>query len=726
MRFRWLLLSACVVLSMAWAQREQKLDSSLDPNQITWQEAKQQVKLYWCTNEIAVFPQSPDDTSLLARIAPAFAGDAEVVEKQGSVWILRSSERLAREAHADKVRSLRRQPGIKYAGPVFYEAVDKHVFSARVPTGRLIVRYLDNLSDPQIAEIETTHTLSRAQKLNFINGCIYSLDDSWEAIRLANALSALPHVVYAYPDCWRKMQTRSRATPDDPLFADQWHLKNTGQSGGTPNEDIAGGLIETVWDSYKGEGVVVSLVDDGVEIGHEDLTANMYAGRHHDYLDDDGDPTRGAHGTCCAGIVAARGFNGLGVCGIAPLCKLIGIALLGAGSDINNAEALYARNADVVDISSNSWGPPDASGYLRGPGPLTADALEAGIKLGRNGKGIIYCWACGNGGNNDNANYDGYVNSRYTIGVAASDFMGRRAVYSEKGADVIISAPSKYDFFTSPMPPPGILTVDRTGSDGYNPNPVAVPADPNYIASFNGTSAACPVAAGCITLLLQSNPNLTWRDVQNILIDSADQVNPGDSDWTLNGAGRHINHKYGFGRINVYRAIQLAKDWKNLPPEIIESASASPMLPIPDNNPAWVESTVTLEKSLTVEHVEVVFSASDHTYWPDLQVELVSPSGTVSVLAETMGVTPNSPAYNQWKFLSVRHWGENARGTWKLRVSDRGTPDTGTFQSWTLNVYGIYAKRNTTGNGSGGGCGATGLEFLLFLLVCAACRRCRK
>lgn len=715
-----------IAFSWAWPQ-EQPIDPSLDPQQVSWQEAKLSIKMYVCLNEVAIFPQQVDDTALLAQLSPLFARDAETIEKQGIAWILRSSERSSREALNDKIATLRRQSGVKYAGPVMYENAHKHAFSMRVPNGQLIVRYLDNLSESQIADIETSLTLSRLQRLKFVNGCIYQASDTWEAIRLAKALAALTQVVYAYPDCWRKAHTKSRATPDDPIFAQQWHLKNTGQGGGTPNEDVALGQIESVWDTYKGENMVIAIVDDGLEIAHEDLQANVIPGKSWDYVDNDTDPTRNEHGTCCAGCAAARGFNNLGVCGSAPYAGLIGHAILEADTDANEADALYTRNLDIIHVSSNSWGPWDYNpdpGYnfthLEAAGPLAHDAIAAGVIDGRNGKGVVYMWACGNG-EIENSNSDGYNNSRHVIAVAACDFKGIRAYYSEKGANVLIASPSQGN-----GPDPAIVTVDRTGTAGYNTAPA--PAG-NYAYDFNGTSAATPIAAGCVALVLQANPNLTWRDVQHILVRTAYQNDPGDSDWAVNGAGLHINHKYGFGRINVAAAIELAKTWNNVPGETMTSGSATPNLAIPDNDPTGVESTIAVTQGMTVEHVDVIFSAADHVHWTDLQIELFSPAGTRSVLAERLTIDhkPGTPLYEGWRFMSVRHWGENAAGTWKLVVKDLTAGNGGTLQAWTINIYGTYAKRDAgTNNGSGGGCGATGIEFLLFVLLCAIGRICSK
>lgn len=713
------LLLLSIFLSSAatlWAQNRQErtTDQSLEPTPIVWYEGKTPVTVFWSRNEIAIFPRRPSNAARLPVLLPLFAGDAQVIEEDSAVWVLRSRNLLSRDQLTDKTTILRNQDGVEHVGPVFYTNLQKEFDTVRIPTGKLIVRYQDNATEAAMEQLERQFSLVRSQSLSFAKGYLYQIGDTWETIRIANVLTTSSLVVYAYPDCWRKVRTRqSDATPNDPLYAQQWHLKNTGQGGGTPKADVALGELETVWESYRGQDRVIAVVDGGVEIGHEDLAPNVIEGRSYNYVDGTNDPTRGSHGTSCAGCAVARGFNEIGVSGTAPYARLIGYALLGNNTDANSADALYTRNSDIVEISSNSWGPADSKGILAAPGPLAMDALATGVTQGRSGRGIIYLWAGGNGGDKDNSNYDGYANSRYTIGVAACDFNGKRASYSEKGANIVVASPSQGDSKT-----PGIVTTDRTGAAGYDPG--------NYTFTFNGTSAATPIVSGCIALLLQSKLDLSWRDVQHILIRTADKTDPDDADWTTNAAGLAIDHKYGFGRINIQRAIQLARTWGTVPEAICVEAGASPNLPIPDKNTTGVESSVEIPQNLYIEHVEVVFSANDHTFWPDIQVELISPAGTKSILAEAINITPNTKAYDQWRFMSVRHWGERSAGTWKLIVKDLASPDTGTFQSWTLQIYGTKTVPYTPTLRYHPGCGTTGIEFLLFLGALALIRHYRR
>jgi len=457
---------------------------------------------------------------------------------------------------------------------------------------------------------------------------------------------------------------------NDPLFPDQWYLENKGQGGGLPGADTN---VAPAWSSgLSGKGVRIAIVDDGLEIGHEDLQANTRNEPHHDWVDDDDDPTAGEHGTSVAGIAAAQGNNDKGIVGAAPSAKLIGLRLLGASSDTNEAEALGYR-PDIVDLSSNSWGPADTGQLLAGPSPITQSAIVKGVTQGRNGKGTIYCWAGGNGGDNDNSNYDGYANLRYTIAVAASTNQGTRAYYSEKGANILINTPSSGGTLA-------VTTTDRSGFAGYDFG--------NYTDQFGGTSAASPLACGLIALLLEANPDLGWRDVQFILATTAYQNDPQDSDWETNGAGYPVNHKYGFGRIDIAAAVAAAKNWTPLGDEVSVSGTAEPNAPIPDNDPAGISSTIDITDDIQIESVEVIFSADDHPFWGDLDIRLISPSGTVSRLAESHDSGKNTATYSNWRFTSMRHLGESSQGTWTLSVRDLASGNVGTFQSWQLHIHG--------------------------------------
>ena len=473
--------------------------------------------------------------------------------------------------------------------------------------------------------------------------------------------------------------------PNDPLFSQQWHLRNTGQSGGTAGQDAN---VYPAWVAgYDGSGVVIAIVDDGLQHTHPDLQPKYRADLSYDFVDNDSNPMPTSvddHGTSVAGVAAAANEGTCGV-GAAYNAQLSGIRLTAGGlTDSKIANALNYR-MDANQIYNNSWGPPDSGdeeGFWTGL-PLTINALANGTQNGRGGRGTIHIWAGGNGRQaRDNVNRDLFANSRYTLAIGAMDHRGVQSWYSEPGAPLLVAAPSSGDGV-------GITTTDLLGTAGASAG--------NCTNSFGGTSSSAPLVAGVVGLMLDANPNLTWREVQWILARTAVQNDPtnqgADSDWTINGAGLPVNHAYGFGRVNAAAAVTMATTWSEpFGPELSYSAPLRTVnLAVPDNAPgAYVPGTFVLDsvyvpQDILIESVEVIFTAT-HAYRGDLEVRLVSPYGTESRLL----VTSNDLGanYSGWKMISLRHLDEGSEGTWTLRVADGYPQNAGVWNSWQLVIYG--------------------------------------
>ncbi|MFT7173575.1 MAG: subtilisin-like proprotein convertase family protein [Paracoccaceae bacterium] len=470
---------------------------------------------------------------------------------------------------------------------------------------------------------------------------------------------------------------KKRFVPNDPRYAHsgsnpryQWHLDNTGQNGATAGIDVN---ITTVWDTYQGSGILVGIVDDGLETSHPDLSANTNTAIDHDWNDatpDDPTPfnTIDDHGTACAGVAAGRGNNGIGGTGAAPQATLVGLRLIaGDVSDAEEAEAMNWRN-DLISIKSNSWGPFDNQGTLDAPGPLVKAALKSSVESGRGGLGTVHFWAAGNGYANDNVNYDAYASSIYTIAIGAVTDRGERSDYSEPGASKVVSAPSNGGR-------QGITTTTLVASGRYTDD-------------FGGTSSATPLAAGVCALILEANPALRWRDFQEILIRSAFKVRPADSGWKTNAAGIDFNHEFGAGMIDAQAAVTLATGWTNLPDqEEVTLASGPVTLAIPDDSSSGTSTTFDLSsaQALRVEHVTLTANIT-HARRGQLTLSLISPSGTESFL--TMPNTGTGANFSNWTMMTVHNWGENSQGIWTLKVVDSSAGRTGTLSNATLKVFG--------------------------------------
>jgi len=466
----------------------------------------------------------------------------------------------------------------------------------------------------------------------------------------------------------------ARLAPDDTEFAAQWHLENTGQTNGLPGEDAN---VTDTWDTYTGSGVVISVIDDGLDHEHSDLQPHYSALFSYDWCDDDGDPSPtgwNGHGTAVAGVAAAVGNNALDVTGVAFNATIAGSTLIACwASDATEADAL-SYESDDIDIYTNSWGPYDDGERLEGPGPLTLAAFESDAYNGREGLGNLITWAAGNGlGSNDDSNYDGYANSRFTIAVTAISHQGEQSSYAEPGANILVAAHSN-------GAGEGITTTDITGSGGYN-------SSGNVTHDFGGTSSATPLAAGVIALILDANENLTWRDVQHVLVNSARMNDASDSSWSVNGAGHDISHKYGFGAVDAGAAVSVAENWVNVGEELNATYGPyTPSLDIPDDDNSWSEVTAVVTDEYSLESVDVSVDIT-HSARGDLDIVLVSPLGTESWLAEAHGDDGND--YSDWMFSTVRHWDESSLGTWTLKVRDTSSSDNGTLDSWELILHGV-------------------------------------
>ncbi len=546
--------------------------------------------------------------------------------------------------------------------------------TSRLVTRDLIVR-LDGTETALLAENPGLALKSRPTHAP--GWIILRAADPFAALAALPRLRTAPGVVEATVALAR--QQIPRTLPNDPLISSQWHLKSSGSA--SPGIDVN---VESVWNfpgtGTRGSGICIGIVDDGLQQTHPDLAANVITGYGWDWNGNDHDPSPGPgdrHGTPCAGLAAARGNNSLGVSGAAPEATLAGMRLIAAPStDEQEAEAMVWKS-DLIHIKNNSWGPSDTGKLLEGPGPLTSAALEFATTTGRSGLGTIFVWAAGNGhAFGDNSNYDGYANSIFTIATAAIDSTGNATDYSEAGANIVVCAPSD-----GPPPALGITTTDLTGNAGYSAG--------DYTSIFGGTSAAAPLVSGVVALMLEKNPQLGWRDVQEILIHSATKVRPADSGWSTNGAGQHFHHRFGAGLVNATAAVAMADGWENLPPGESVSLIAGSAHAIPENQEAGVTVSFPITTNdLRVEHVTLTADIS-HTARGNLEITLTSPAGTISRLAEVHNDTNDD--FANWTFSSVRHWGESPEGEWTLRVADRspaGNTVGGTLQSATLRIFG--------------------------------------
>ncbi len=466
-----------------------------------------------------------------------------------------------------------------------------------------------------------------------------------EANMLAADLAADSRLSEVYIDM--QQPRADRALPTDPQFPNQWHLRNT-------QVTIADINVEPAWNAgYTGSSsITVGILEGGYRQQHGDLSANYNA-----TASQSGNQTS-THGTSCAGLVGAVANNGN--CGV-------GVAYTGRiseqfyGTSSQTATAFGFRN-DLNFIKSNSWGPAD-NGLITYLSSVERTAINNAVATGRGGKGTIFAWAAGNGGTADRCDYDPYASNRKTFAIGAIGDQDTRSSFNETGSSMLVVTPSSGNVRS-------IYTTTGTNA---------------CTSGFGGTSAACPIGAGCMALILQANSNLTWRDMQHVLINAARKCDPGNALWTVNGAGHDINYNYGFGAVDVWAAIQLAAGWTNVAAESsLTTGVVAVNTQIPDNNTTGVTRTVSAP-SFNVESVELVLNIT-MTYVGDLQVLVTSPSGTQSLLAAVRADPTDN--YVNYIFTSRRHWDEDAAGTWTIKIHDGAATDVATWTNYTFNIYG--------------------------------------
>ena len=472
-----------------------------------------------------------------------------------------------------------------------------------------------------------------------------------------------------------RVDLASFSDPNDPFLSRQWHLSAIN--------------ADSVWNDYTGKGVKVGIVDDGVDYLHPDLAANYRTDLDYDALDRDNDAYSSAsgdkHGTAVAGIIGADIDNGVGGAGVAPEASLIGYRI-GFGSNGTGAALADALSRQVqVDVSNNSWAysTPFQDNFNQTSFASMAASINNAVTNGRGELGTVFVFAAANyRSSGDNVNYHNFQNSPDTIAVGSLSSLGTYASYSNPGAALLVSAPGV-----------SIYTTDRVGKAGYSSG------DYTY---FGGTSAAAPVVSGVVALMLEANPDLGYRDVQEILAFSATKPVESDHGWqtngadTWNGGGLTVSHDYGFGQVDALAAVRLAETWH------AQSTKANLQTVSQTSSPSQVikaggtiTNSITFSNAdLSLDQIQVALNIS-HGYRGALIVTLTSPSGTTSTLIDRPGNGGDSGQNIVFTLSSVQFWGEDPNGTWTIEVTNTSSTVAGRLNSWQLSLLGDVASDDT-------------------------------
>ena len=522
--------------------------------------------------------------------------------------------------------------------------------------------------------------------------------------------------------------SNSGTSGPDPLFDQQWFLINSGQSAFSTGAATIGKDINyqtSVSQGYSGAGVHVLLSDDGMEIDHEDLAANYDASRSRDYSQPAPYTGSGAHknlfdmhGTAVAGIIAAVGNNSIGVRGVASGVSISSANVVSSSVSLSTAMLVDQANT-TAEIVNQSWG--STQNFINVISPTYLAQIASAVSTKRSGKGTIFVQSAGNnyrvsvGGGLyrvGNSNFDGLKSTSYTLVVGALDSADSSTSTSSTGSNLWLSAYGGGDGATTPA----ILTTDRAGCNnglsisiatkntfesGSNP----FNSNCNYTSAMNGTSSAAAMVSGATALMLEANPNLSWRDVRHIYATTSVKVNPSISSvenpnvaspsghvwqqgWVENAAHYSFHNRFGFGKLDVDAAVAMAKTYSvNLGTDQTSTASSGAVsIAIPEDN-TGAASILSDATGLTVESVQVKVSIT-HPNVGEIGLELTSPSNTKSIVKNINDSLSGVANLSDAVFTSNAFYGENASGNWTLKVLDGATGNTGTLTNWTITVYG--------------------------------------
>jgi hypothetical protein len=508
----------------------------------------------------------------------AAAIGAQVAEGYHDIlFVLKLPDNLQREELVKLAREVRQR---------FNDIVSQAGFVLSVPTDddpvfvadELIVQFEPGIEGPEVEALNAANKVRTLTANPFVDGeylLSLSQESPTDVFRMAQRYHDDPRTVLAVPHFFNVIEDRD-TSPGDALFGDQWHHRNTGQSSGTVDADADTSMA---WDITQGAPMIAVLENGGFDTSHPDILPNLGTNIGWDFSGcansqpfpcgdaDPSTPTAAAaekHGTAAAGVAAARGGNKIGVVGACPRCSVM---LLRTdpnltGSDWAKKLAFeYAQNNNAR-IISNSWG----GGATW---PKTIQAVNTATAAG-----VVVLFAANNTSADKCAGpvVEPLLKLPSVIAVSSSSNQDRKVVQAGVGGCIDILAPSDRGYQASD-PYVGTLditTTDRTGLAGYNTAsppqlpavcPIGEPSDLDYTNCFNGTSSATPLVAGIAGLVLSADNSLTREEVQRLLQDTADKVEPGvgmyaDATGFSSPTGKPPTHAWG--RVNAYEAVRIA------------------------------------------------------------------------------------------------------------------------------------------------------------------------
>ncbi len=443
----------------------------------------------------------------------------------------------------EKLDEIREKEEVKVGTHVYYAEGSKRPLIA---TGELFILFEEGTSTEEQNIVLDEFKLELVERRSNTNIVAKVTSKSPNPIKVAHRIQQISLVKHVEPDLDTLLDEYDEVEPSDDLFKHEWHLQNEGFVVDA-NWRLKKGADSKVLDAWKrlenkgSSDVVVAVIDNGFDLTHPDLEKNLF--RPFDLWNQSdnllqGDP-RYTHGTPCASVAVAAS-NDKGIVGAAPNARFMPVS--GTSFSLRATEQMFEYCiANGADIISCSWGTTDPAFSLS---PLKEEAIAKAVREGRNGKGCIILYAVGN----DDVDYVNYYAAHPdVIGIAACTSKDKHASYSNRGREVCVSAPSNGDW--------PIIAARANWDEGipwetgtYKYWRDGKSRGMNY-KHFGGTSSACPLVAGICALILSANPDLTAKEVKEILQKTADKI--GDPSEYFEGHST----KYGYGRVNADRAV---------------------------------------------------------------------------------------------------------------------------------------------------------------------------
>jgi subtilisin family serine protease len=521
-------------------------------------------------DKIAIVVNSENaNNDLIKNSIISKAGSGAVVKETGSnvlILVLDSSKSVTRIQNVtDKLSSI---AGIKFIANTYYGSSRR---VTQVVTDEFIVKLRDIKDVSILDELNKENNCSIIDKTEEGMGYIVKTNDNvkMNALQLSDIYYNQNVFEYVEPNFQYTEFSLLNADPNDQYFSSQWAIKNTGQSvlteGYTSGGDVTStnGIsnadmnVDLAWNFVTGTNIKIGDLDTGIDPTHPDLSANLLTG-YDAYDNTDGvtsDPE--GHGTCTAGLMVAIANNSIGIAGIAYGAKLMPIQIFNSAGSTSNA--IIARGFDTarvrgMDVLNNSWGGGTASSTI-------TNAINNAALNGRGGKGCVILFSSGNEGRNP-PSYPSYLDNVICVGASTTHDQKKSANTGNQyywGGNWGGDANGDLDC----VAPTICYTTDVQGTGGYNTSSGTAG---NYYATFNGTSCACPNAAGVAALILSVNVNQTREQVKQNLLRGCDKVD-NLAYSTVKTYGRW-NAYTGFGRVNAYNSVRLAAGIDVTPPTI--------------------------------------------------------------------------------------------------------------------------------------------------------------